>query len=106
MLYQGDDLLNVLTIRISAPEGEQLPEITRVDVKIGPLIKRYDNPENPFTISLMRKESIKLTARNNIYACIWYKKTVDGKEMILKKTCQGTTTLATNPEIIDDRCKC
>lgn len=106
MLYQGDDLLNVLTIRISAPEGEELPEIKRVDLKIGPLIKRYDNPSNPFTINLMRDESIKLSAKNGVYACIWYKKMVDGKEMILKKTCQGTITLATNPEIINDRCKC
>ncbi len=106
MLYQGDDLINVLTIRISAPEGEELPEIKRVDVKIGPLVKRYDNPTNPFTINLLREESIKLSVKNNIYACIWYEGTVNGKTKLLKRTCKGTVTLVTNPEIINDRCKC
>lgn len=108
MLYQGDDLINVITVNIKPKEeGEELPEITSVDVKIGTLIKHFDHPTNPFSISIPRAESIKLSTVNQCFACIWYKDTVDGVEKILKKTCEGTLTLATKPEVIGNgRCKC
>ena len=108
MLYQGDDLINVITVTIRPKEeGAELPEITSVDVKVGCLVLHYDNPPNPFSINIMREQSIKLSTVNKVYACIWYKDTINGEEKILKKTCEGSLTLATQPEVIGNgRCKC
>lgn len=108
MLYQGDDLINVMTVHIKPKEeGQELPEIVSVDVKIGCLIMHFDHPTNPFSINIMRDKSIKLSTVNQVYACIYYKDTVHGVEKVLKKTCEGTLTLATKPEVIGDgRCGC
>lgn len=107
MLYQGDDLINVIEVSVSPEEGETLPEIVAVDVKVGCLVLHYDNPANPFSVDIPREQSIKLSTVNQVYACIWYKDTIHGEEKILKKTCDGTLTLATKPEVIGDgRCKC
>lgn len=106
MLYQGDDLIDVITVTIRAPEGEELPEIDAVDVNIGVLKKHYSHPSNPFTINIMRDESIKLSTNNAVHACIWYYGTVDGKRVLLKKTCEGTLILETKPEIVSGKCKC
>ena len=108
MLYQGDDLINVMTINIKPKEeGQELPEIVAVDIKVGCLVMHYDHPNNPFSINILRDKSIMLSTVNQIYACVWYKDTIDGVEKILKKTCEGTLTLATKPEVIGDgRCKC
>lgn len=107
MLYQGDDLINVMTITITPEEGTELPEIKAIDLRIGTLKKHFDNPTNPFTINIMRDESIKLSTVNHCYCCIWYNATVDGETVLCKKTCEGDLTLATKPEVIGDgRCKC
>lgn len=106
-LYQGDDLINLLTVTIrpSNPEDD-LPEITEVDIKIGSLCKKYKNPSNPFTVNIRREESIKLSVVNKVFACIMYKGEVDGKPTILKKTCEGTLTIKTKPELVNGRCCC
>lgn len=105
MRYQGDDLINLITVSISPEEGE-LPDIEAVDLKVGPLCKKYKNPPNPFTVNIMREESIRLSTVNQIYACIWYWTEVDGKRTLVKKTCEGTLTLRTKPELINGRCCC
>ena len=105
MRYQGDDLINLITVSISPEEGE-LPEIEEVDIKIGSICKKYKRPANPFTVNVMREESIKLSTVNQVYACIWYWETVDGKRILVKKTCEGTLTLQTKPELINGRCCC
>ena len=105
MRYQGDDLINLMTVSISPEEGE-LPEIEEVDLKIGVLCKKYKNPPNPFTVNVMREESIKLSTVNQVYACIWYWDDVDGKRILVKKTCEGTLTIKTKPELINGRCCC
>lgn len=105
MRYQGDDLINLMTVSITPEEGE-LPEIEEVDVKIGSLCKKYIKPANPFTVNVMREESIKLSTVNQVCACIWYWTEVDGKKVLAKKTCEGTLTLKTSPELINDRCRC
>lgn len=106
MLYQGDDLVNLMTVTITGSGGE-LPEIEKVDLKIGSIQKSYDHPTNPFTVNLMRDESIKLSTINKVYAAIWYHVMVDGKDTLVKKTCEGTYTINTNPEVVGDgRCKC
>lgn len=106
--YQGDDLINIMTVEIKPKEeGEELPEIVAVDVKVGCLVLHYDNPTNPFSIDILREQSIKLSTVNHCYACVWYKDTVKGEEKILKKTCEGTLTLDTKPEVIGNgRCQC
>ena len=105
MRYQGDDLINLMTVTIVDDQGN-LPEITEVDLKIGCLTKKYKNPTNPFTVNVFREESIKLSMKNPVFACIFYKGIVDGKPMILKKTCEGTITIETKPELINGRCGC
>lgn len=106
MLYQGDDLINLLTVTIRGEDGT-LPTIDRVDLKIGTLIKKFESPTNPFTVNVMRDESIKLSTKNNVYAAIWYHTMVDGEDTLVKKTCEGTLVINTNPEVISDgRCKC
>lgn len=105
-LYQGDDLINLMTVTITADDGS-LPTIEEVDLKIGCLNKKYKNPTNPFTVNVMRDESIKLSTKNKCFACIWYYTDVDGKSTLVKKTCEGTLTIETNPEVIGDgRCCC
>lgn len=106
MRYIGDDLINLMTITISPEEGEELPEIESVEIKIGCLNKKYSNVPNPFTIDVYRDESVKLSVKNQCFACVWYWKTINGERKLLKKTCEGTMTLALNPEVINGRCKC
>ena len=107
-LYQGDDLINVMTISITPKEeGEELPEIEYVDLAIGKLVKRYTRPSNPFSINILREESIRLSTLNPVFACIWYWDTIDGQRKLLKQTCEGKFSLPTNPEVVaDGRCKC
>lgn len=105
-LYQGDDFVNLMNVYIHG-EGGDLPEIEKAVIKIGPLEKVYDHPNNPFTVDVMREESIKLSTLNKVRAAVWYHALVDGVDTILKKTCEGTYTINTNPEVVGDgRCKC
>ena len=107
MRYIGDDLINLLTVVIKPKEdGGELPEIEAVELKIGCLNKRYEHPANPFTIDVMREESARLSVRNQCYACIWYWDNVDGARKLLKKTCEGTLSLALKPEVINGGCRC
>lgn len=104
--YQGDDLINLITVTVTAEDGT-LPDIEAVELKIGPLCKRYDHPTNPFTVNIMRDESIKLNVKNSCYACIWYYTPVDGVDTLVKKTCEGTLTIEAKPEIIGNGgCSC
>lgn len=100
-LYQGDDLINLMTVRIRM--GEEYVEIEDVDVQIGPLCKHYHQPNNPFTVNIRREESINLSTSNSCHACVWYWDEVEGVRTLLKKTCEGTLTINTNPEIINGR---
>lgn len=103
--YQGDDLINLMRVSISFPTGEPV-EIEEVDIKVGPLCKKYKHPENPFVVNIMRDESIRLSTVNQVYACIWYWKDIDGKRTLLKETCDGTITLHTKPELVNGGCGC
>ena len=107
MRYQGDDLINLMTVRIKPKEeGEELPEIEMVEVKIGCLDKKYKNPTNPFTINIRRDESIKLSVNNKVYAAIWYWAEVDGVRTLLKQTCEETLTIQTKAEVVNGGCCC
>lgn len=103
--YQGDDLINLIRVSISAESGE-LPEIEEVDLKVGPLCLKYYHPANPFNVNIMRNKSIRLSTVNQVYACIWYWTDVEGKRTLVKKTCEGTLTLQTKPELINGGCGC
>lgn len=105
--YQGDDLINLITVRIKPKEeGDELPEIEFVELKIGCLDKRYKQPENPFTVSLTREESLKLSINNKCYAAIWFWEEVDGVRKLFKKTCDGTLTIQTKAEVVNGGCCC
>lgn len=103
-LYQGDDLINLMTVTIRSEEGD-VPELEAVELKIGPICKKYKKPTNPFTINVMREESKQLSVKNSCYACIWYYTEVNGTRTLVKKTCEGTLTIETKPEVIGNgRC--
>ena len=106
MLYQGDDLINLLTVQILPEEGGVLPEIETVELKIGCLDKKYEHPTNPFTVNIRRDESIKLSINNKCYAAIWYWEEVNGIRTLLKKTCEGTLTIQTKAEVVNGGCCC
>ena len=99
MLYQGDDLIKLMTITIKASDGI-LPLIEYVDVRIGGCIqKRYKNPANPFSVNLTREESAKLSVTNKVFVAIWYHTMVDGKDTLVKQTCEGTAIIKTKPGV-------
>ena len=106
MRYIGDDLINLMTVTVYPAEGEELPEIETIELKIGCLDKKYVHPTNPFTIDVMRDESIKLSTKNQCFAAIWYWDVIGGQRNLLKKTCEGTLTLALKPEVVNGGCKC
>ena len=106
MRYIGDDLINLMTVTVHPAEGEELPEIETIELKIGCLDKRYIQPTNPFTIDVMRDESIKLSTKNQCFAAIWYWDIIGGERKLLKKTCEGTLTLALKSEVVNGGCKC
>lgn len=106
MRYIGDDLINLMTVTVNPDEGEELPEIETVELKIGCLDKKFVRPSNPFTIDVMRDESIRLSTQNKCFAAIWYWEEVNGVRTLLKKTCEGTLTLALKPEVVNGGCKC
>lgn len=109
MRYIGDDLINLMTIHISAFDEFGNPveaDIETVELKIGCLDKKFVRPANPFTIDVMRDESIRLSTQNKCFAAIWYWEEVNGVRTLLKKTCEGTLTLALKPEVVNGGCKC
>lgn len=106
MRYIGDDLINLITVTVHPAEGEELPEIETIELKIGCLDKKYVHPTNPFTIDVMRDESIKLSTKNQCFAAIWYWDIIGGERKLLKKTCEGALTLALKPEVVNGGCKC
>lgn len=107
MRYIGDDLINLITVVIKPKEeGGELPEIEAVELKIGCLNKRFEHPSNPFTVDIMREESSRLSIKNQCFAGIWYWDTIDGHRKLLKKTCEGTLSLALKPEVINGGCCC
>lgn len=106
MRYIGDDLINLMTVTVNPDEGEELPEIETVELKIGCLDKKFVRPTNPFTIDVMRDESIRLSTQNKCFAAIWYWEEVNGVRTLLKKTCEGTLTLTLKSEVVNGGCKC
>lgn len=106
MRYIGDDLINLMTVTIHAEDGEELPEIETVELKIGCLDKKFNHPTNPFVVDIMRGESVKLSTKNKVFAAIWYWGEVEGKRKLLKKTCEGVLTFPLNTEVVNGGCKC
>lgn len=92
-IYQGDNTAafggNFLTINIRVPEGQEVPTITRAELKIGCICKNFNNPTFPMTINLTEEETVKLQAQNSAYLAVW---DAEGR----KKTCQGTISFPTN----------
>lgn len=106
MLYQGDDLVNLMHIRVVSRDGSELPELEAIEVTIGKLKKRYEKPSNPFVVNIMRDESVYLSTVNKCFACIWYYGEVNGERKLLKQTCDGDFVLNLKPEVIcNARCK-
>lgn len=93
-IYQGDNTAafggNFLTIRLVLPEGQEMPPISKVELKIGCICKTFENPVFPLTVNLTEEETLKLQAVNTAYLAVW-----DNEDR--KKTCQGKITFKTEP---------
>lgn len=66
--------------------------ITKAEVRIGSIIKTFDNPTFPFWIELNREESMKLAECGNVCKMAVYDQ--DG----LKETCKGGTCFNASPK--------
>lgn len=91
-IYQGDNTAafngNFLTINVSVDEGQEIPVITRAELKIGCICKSFENPTFPMTVNLTEEETAKLNATNSAYLAVWDS---EGR----KKTCTGTISFPT-----------
>jgi hypothetical protein len=90
-IFQGDNTAafggNFLTINLSY-NGEDLPTISRAELKIGCICKSFQNPTFPITINLNEDETAKLQTQNTAYLAVW---DAEGRKM----TCVGSLTFNT-----------
>lgn len=91
-IYQGDNTAafggNFLTINVRVPEGQEMPPITRAELRIGCIGKTFENPVFPMTVNLSEEESGRLQAQNTAFLAVW---DADGR----KKTCTGKINFTT-----------
>ena len=94
-IYQGDNTAafggNFLTINIVVPEGEDIPSISRAELKIGCFHKVIETPTFPLTINLTEEETTHLKTENTAYLAVW-------DDQGRKKTCEGSLIINTNPQ--------
>lgn len=93
-IYQGDNTAafngNFLTIRLVLPEGQEMPPISKAELKIGCVFRTFENPVFPMTVNLSEEETAKLQTENTGYLALW---DAEGR----KKTCNGKIVFNATP---------
>lgn len=93
-IRRGDDTdafgLSWLTINLENPEGFV---IKKAEIRIGTLIKVFNNPTFPIRISLNRNETEKLHEQNMCYMAIY-------DTLGRKKTVEGSLKFYTDPKVV------
>ena len=96
--FKGDDLVDVITV--DRPKNTDDFTITEAELQVGILKFVEENPIFPYTVSIMRNQSVKLNNSNPIYLRITYNDT-NGHEGI-RTTCLGSLTLKANAQVVQD----
>ena len=97
--FRGDDLVDI--INVNRPTGADDLTIIKAEVQVGnlpPFVK--ENPVFPYTISIWRDQSARLSADNPIYLRIYYMNTDYNVEV--RQTCLGSLNLKTVPQVVKD----
>lgn len=94
-IHKGDDTnafgFGFLTVNLDNPENHV---ISKAEIRIGVIIKTYNNPIFPLNISLNKQETELLNEYNN--AC--YMAIYD--TMNRKYTCEGTLSFKADPKVV------
>lgn len=97
--FQGDDLVDVITV--NRPENSDDITITKAELQVGTLpVFVKNNPVFPYSVSIMRNQSVLLAYKNPIYLRITYTDT-NGNENV-RQTCLGTLTMTVNAQVVRD----
>lgn len=97
--FQGDDLIDIITV--NRPSNTDEFAITQAQLQVGnlePIIT--DNPVFPYSVSIMRNDSIKLGFSNPIYLRIIFND-ADGHTNV-RRTCIGSLDLKVNAQVVRD----
>ena len=95
--YQGDNTeafggnFVKITFTYRAPDGTELPlpPISKAEVRVGNIIKYYENPTSPLKVNFSEIESSRLNDVNEMYLALY-------DETGKKKTANGKLVFATN----------
>jgi len=97
--FQGDDLVDV--IKVNRPEHSDGLNIIRAELQVGSLPPFVEeNPVFPYTVSILRDQSVKLAYTNAVYLRIYYPNS-DGTETY-RTTCLGSLLLKVNAQVVED----
>lgn len=97
-MFQGDNTQafggNFVRVTFSyhAPDGEELPlpPISKAEVRVGCMVKTYENPTNPLVVNFTEEESANLSSYNTMYLALYDQ---NGR----KKTACGKLVFSANP---------
>lgn len=96
--FQGDDLVDVITV--NRPSDSDDITITKAELQVGTLTFVEENPVFPYSVSILRNNSINLQPSNPIYLRVYYLSD-DGQETY-RKTCLGSLDLKVNRQVVID----
>ena len=97
--FQGDDLVDV--IKVNQPKNTEYLTITKAELQVGNLEPFVtENPTFPYTVSIMRNDSVKLSYANPIYLRIYYQD--PNGDTVIRKTCIGSLNMKVNAQVVRD----
>ena len=96
--FQGDDLVDVITV--NRPQNSQDLTIIKAELQVGSLTFVEDDPVFPYTVSIMRNQSILLLPNNPVYLRISFL-AQDGTTSY-RRTCLGSLDLMCNKQVVRD----
>lgn len=96
--YQGDDLVNIITI--NRPLYTDDLTITKAELQVGCLTFVNENPTFPYSVSILRNQSVELSCSNPVYLRISY--LAPNGVTNYRTTCLGTLTLNVNKQVVKD----
>lgn len=91
-IFQGDSTASFgssfMTINLRS-DIDPVPTISRAELRIGCLIKKFENPIFPLKVEFTEKETAGFGAKNTAYLAVWDS---EGR----KRTCYGSATFDVN----------
>lgn len=97
--FKGDDLVDIITI--NRPSNTDDLTITKAELQVGDLDTFVEeNPVFPYTVSILRNQSVFLNFNNPVYLRITYNDS-NGNENI-RQTCLGSLDLLMQAQVVRD----